>query len=154
VPVSVKGIDVVIAQLSDVQSRSRDLTPVLELIAADTVTVIDDAFETSTSPAGVAWAPLKPSTIAKRRKGRGGASDKILVDTSVLRSSINARPQNNGLRFGASAGYGKYHLATRSFLPIEGERGVYQLGTTGPAATHWSRARESIKRYVVTGEVR
>jgi phage gpG-like protein len=34
------------------------------------------------------WAPLKPSTLARRRKGRGAGSGRILQDTGNLRRNF------------------------------------------------------------------
>lgn len=144
----------VVARLVAVQARSRDLRPVLEVAAADTVALIDDAFETSTSPAGELWAPLAESTVRRRRQG----SSKPLVDTARLRTSANARVEGAKLRFGTSASYGIFHQAgsgrmRREFLPVDGEPGAYTLGRSGAALEHWDRVRAMVKRYVLTAEI-
>jgi hypothetical protein len=82
----------------------------------------------------------------------------ILVDTGRLRSSVFARAQPNGLQFGTNVRYAAPHqtgtrrMPRRAFLPIDGS-GPYTLTATGPAGTHWQRARESVRRYIRTGEV-
>ena len=37
------------------------------------------------------WAPLKSSTIARRRKGKGSGSPKILMDTGILRAAASSQ---------------------------------------------------------------
>lgn len=148
------GIAEVVAHLVDVQSRSRDLRPVLEVAAADTVAIIDDAFETSASPSGELWAPLADSTVRRRRQG----SAKPLVDTGRLRTSASARAEGATLRFGTNTPYAIFHQGgngrmRRQFLPLDGEPGAYVLGRSGAALEHWDRVRAAVKRYVLTGEV-
>ena len=36
------------------------------------------------------WKPLSPVTLAKRRKGKGGGSDKILIDTKGLIEAVGS----------------------------------------------------------------
>jgi phage gpG-like protein len=152
---TVAGLDEVIASLEAMNARIANLAPVLELIASDTVGVIDDAFETGVSPGGMTWAALLPSTVAKRRNN----SSKPLNDTSRLRTSANARAEGNRLRFGTSASYGIFHqsgtrqIVPRPFLPVEGDPGMFVLGSSGAAGVHWARARASIRDYVVTGRI-
>ena len=163
--VEVKGLAEAIRHLEAVQARARNLKPVLDVAAADTVALIDDAFETSISPSGRPWPGLASSTERQRRKGRGRGSDgttlphKILVDTGRLRGSINATGDAHNLRFGTNVGYGLFHQAgtrrmpSRAFLPIDGSPGLFALATSGPAGSHWQRVRDAVRRYVLTGEV-
>jgi phage gpG-like protein len=154
--VQARGITAVVTHLEAMQARMRDLSPVLEVAASDTVAVIDDAFESGVSPGGLTWAPLLPSTLAKRRNG----SSKPLNDTLRLRNSANSRVEGSRLLFGTSASYGLYHQAgtrqivPRPFLPVTGEPGAYDLGATGAAGAHWARVRAAVKHYILTGEVR
>lgn len=55
------------------------------------------------------WAPLKPATIAARRKGRGTASDKILQDTGRLRMSNRWRTLEDEAHIYTSIGYAGVH---------------------------------------------
>ncbi len=78
--VQVNGLAEAIAHLEGVQARSRDLTPVLSVAAADTVALIDDAFETSTGPNGTPWDGLADSTlIARARRAAGPARGRRLI---------------------------------------------------------------------------
>lgn len=142
--------------LEAMAARLRDLTPVTQVIAADTAALIDDSFAQSRDPSGTAWEPLKPATVARRR----GNKATILVDTGRLRGSIFARGQRTGVQFGTNVPYAAPHqiggrLPRRAFLPVEmASPSAFQLMTAGPAGQHWDRARESVSHYIRTGEVR
>lgn len=175
--IRVTGVEEAKRKLEEVQARMRDLTPVLSVIAQDTKTLIDDAFAGSTTPENVAWAPLSPRTLARRRGGSGNP----LVDTSRLRNSITAYGRGTSLKFGTTVEYAAPHqfgfsrsgtlkrrsyspqreagspwsfgVPARPFLPVTKASGGYRLMTNGMAGEHWRRAREAIRRYIATGEV-
>lgn len=175
--VTVTGVRETIAMVEAAADRTRDLTPVLEVLAQDTRTLIDDAFAGSTTPENVPWAPLSPKTIARRR----GGSATPLVDTGRLRNGIVTYGRGTTLSFGTNVGYGSVQQwgATRSgtlkrrsysprrdagtawtstipgrpFLPISRGGAGYQLMNTGMAGEHWRHVRESVRRYITTGRV-
>ena len=77
-------------------------------------------FARQSAPDGTPWAPLAPSTLARKRSGA------ILRETSALVNSIAARgPFQNTVRVGATMEYGVYHqfgtkrMPARPFLGIE-----------------------------------
>lgn len=176
-PLRVTGIAETQARLDAVAERMRDLTPVLSVIAQDTVTLIDDSFASSRSPDGSAWAPLSPKTLARRRGGSGNP----LIDTSRLRNSKTAYGRGSTLSFGTNVSYAApqqwgfsrsgtlarksyspkreagtpwaYSVPARPFLPIARGGGGYQLMTGGSAGQHWTRASEMVRRYITTGEI-
>jgi phage gpG-like protein len=160
VAVQTRGLAEAIAHLEAVQARARDLSPVLSVAAADTVALIDDAFESGVSPNGSPFAALATSTQRQRRKGRGTGANKILVDTSRLRNSVNATGDARALKFGTNVGYGLFHqigtrrMQRRPYLPIDGSPGGFTLTQTGTAGPHWAAVRANIKHYILTGEVR
>ena len=143
------------ARLEAIAARLADLTPVMQVAAADTMTLIDDSFAGSRSPDGSTWAPLAASTVARRR----GNVATPLDDTGRLRGSMFARGTRSGLAFGTNTPYAAPHqmggrrLPQRAFLPVELVTGGARLMSTGPAGTHWTRVRESVRRYIATGEV-
>jgi len=115
--------------LADLAARSRDMAPVMRAIARLLRNDAEDAFETQASPFGGAWAPLKPSTL-KRRKG-GGAGARILQDSGQLAASIGAtadassatltagKPYAAIHQFGGRAGRSKkVAIHARPFLPV------------------------------------
>ena len=193
------------ARLEAMAARLRDLSPVMAVIAADTMTVIDDSFAQSRSPDGSPWAPLSDVTLMARARDAAGPSRitnrmigpmpegtsrtrtrrwtrrrseaaaaavfnaKPLIDTGRLRSSAFARPKKTGLQFGTNVAYAGAHqfgslnrpwgkgarrpYDARPFLPVTKFGSAFTLTATGPGGAHWSRARESIRRYITEGVV-
>jgi len=66
------------------------------------------------------WAPLKPSTIARRRRGKKPGRDKILQDTGRLKSSFVHEVQlvRNAVRVGTTVKYAEYHEHGTSRIPM------------------------------------
>lgn len=173
--VTVSGVDGVVAMLEAAKGRLRDLGPVLSVVAADTVTLIDDSFAGGHTPENVAWAPLSPKTLARRRGGSGNP----LVDTGRMRSSVTAYGRGTTLAFGTNVGYAPPQqwgasrsgtlkrrsagrdagspftvtIPPRPFLPIRKSGGGYALMTVGAAGAHWDRMRRMVATYIATGRV-
>lgn len=165
--VAIEGIDEAVETITGAVERFRDLSPVLEVAAIDTQTLIDDSFENASAPDGTPWLGHSPTTTAIRaRRGRSG---KVLQNTTRLRRSIAVTSDKRSFRFGTNVEYagplqlgatikvfgrGKPRaLVARPFLPVVGSNNRYELMTTGSAASHWSRIRDMVKRYVVTGQL-
>jgi len=82
---------------------------------------IDKNFKAGGQP--TRWAPLKASTIARRR----GGSSRPLMDTGTLKNSIGWRVTGNAVSIAPSVAYGKYHqtgtrnMVARPFIMIQDE---------------------------------
>lgn len=89
------------------QDAVGDMTPALQAIGDDIVAETQLRFRESRDPYGVGWLPLKPSTVAKRRKG----SSQPLLDTGRLRNSIAARVDaaSNSVVIGSNVAYAAIH---------------------------------------------
>lgn len=78
------------------------------------------------APDGTPWAPLKPSTIARRRKG----SKSILQDTGRLLGSISHTASRNRAIIGTSVEYagflqgGTKNMVARPFMGISAQNMV------------------------------
>lgn len=145
--------------LADIAERTRDLTPAMQAGAEAIRKFVDDRFHTSTDPLGRKWAPLKPATIKRRRKG----SRKILVNSSALRNSIHADPTPETIRWGTNKVYAgvqhfgseKLNITARGFLPVvKTGSNTFAVIETGPAGKMWERVRGYIESYIATGKVR
>jgi len=161
--ITAEGFAEVEDTLKGVKSRIENLKPVLDVALMDTVTLIDDSFDSQRSPGDIEWAPLLPATIERRRKGGGNASPQILIDTGRLRQSITGRTNRKGFEFGTNVVYAGAHqfgrpgknLPARPFLPVDAEDGgSYKLSTTGAGGRHWSEVRRMIANYIRTGRVK
>ena len=152
---SVKGLDKIRGSIADMEERAKNLEPVLKGRAQTLMTMIDDSFVKGRSPAGNKWAPLAPSTVKKKRKN----SDKILVDTGVMRQSVFAKAEGRSILFGVSGEATKraaVHIfgrdvRRRSFLPVDG-KGT-PVFNQGPALKWIKRLRKRIITYIIRGKV-
>lgn len=62
------------------------------------------------------WKPLKPATIAgRRKKGKGGVM--ILQDDGILKGSITPRQTKDTVAIGTSVPYGKVHQFGTAKVP-------------------------------------
>ena len=150
----VEGLEETLVLLDEVEARAQDLTPALEVVAQDMVLMLDDAFDTSTSPMGEPWAPLSQATIDRKKSSRP------LIDTQTLRNSINAQVVSpTAITFGTNVPYAAFHqfgtrrIPRRSFLPVILANGRFVFANTGPAAVFLAEARELLRRYVADGVI-
>lgn len=157
------------AQIDGLKARLRDMSPVLDVVVADTAALIDDAFDAQASPAGVQWAPRTAASLQIRTKRRGSPG-RTLIDTSRLRSSIAVTRGPTTLRFGTNVEYAGLHqlggavrvfgrgspksVPARPFLPVDSQGGGrFGLMTSGPAGAHWAQVRRMVAEYLRTGRV-
>lgn len=155
--ISVSGLEENQELMEDIAARLADLSPVLEVIAQDVRTAIDDSFAEQASPDGSPWAPLSRATV-RRRRGTGAPT--ILVDTGRLRNSIATQYTQRSLSFGSNVVYGGAHqfgyaprrLPARPYMPVTIDGGAFALMTTGRAGELWARARADVAHWVRTGE--
>lgn len=147
---SVRGLDESRRADEEIAERMANLTPVLQVMAQDLRTMIDNAFDQSKSPMGGTWAPLKPATIKRRRK----KSSQPLVDTGRLRNSVTTQAFPRAIQFGSNVEYaapqqfGTAHIPPRPFLPITPAN---QFATTGAAGAWLRELDEAIANYIETG---
>ncbi len=166
-PIRESGLDQTRARLEGIAARLANLQPVMEVAAQDTVSLISDSFQRSSSPDGTPWAPLSAATVRINPRRQGG---KPLVDTARLSNSITGVGSARGLKFGTNVSYAGPQnfgarirtfgrgslrgLPARPFLPVTGNGNGYSLMTGGAAGAHWTRARDMIAHYVRTGEIK
>lgn len=86
--------------LNELAGRMGDLTPVMQTIGEIIVEQTDTAFETGVAPDGTAW-PASGRALAT-----GGQT---LIDTAVLRNSINVLATENQVEVGTNVLYAAIH---------------------------------------------
>jgi phage virion morphogenesis protein len=109
------------AMLDELAGRMDDLTPVMQTIGEIIVEQTDTAFETGVAPDGTAWP------ASGRAQATGGQT---LIDTAVLRNSINVLATDNQVEVGTNVLYAAIHqlggkagrgkktvIPSRPFLP-------------------------------------
>lgn len=139
-------------RIEEMAKRAKNLTPVLRVVAEDVRTFVDDRFESKTGPTGASWAPMAESTRRQR-----GDDASLMIDTARLRQSIAVVVGKSEMRVGTNVEYGAYHqlgaarLPARRFLPFTPDGGALEMA--GPAGQLWSGAIESVREYIITGEI-
>jgi phage gpG-like protein len=121
--ISMSGVGDVQAELDAMADRLRDLRPVMQIAAQDTVTLTDQSFEDQTSPSGDGWAEHSPTTVALRMKRRNQTGPRKrrprgqraqeqrlpdvrkLLDTGRLRQSMTGTAGRTGFSFGSNVIY-------------------------------------------------
>lgn len=109
------------AMLNELAGRMDDLTPVMQTIGEIIVEQADTAFETGVAPDGTVWP------ASSRALATGGQT---LIDTAVLRNSINVLATDNQVEVGTNVLYAAIHqlggkagrgkktvIPSRPFLP-------------------------------------
>ena len=76
-------------RLADLRERGGNLAPAMREIAGHLLDSVNEAFAREASPAGKAWAPLKPATVDERLRRRYG-SGPILERSGDLGARILA----------------------------------------------------------------
>lgn len=89
--------------LGDLLERLGDLTTPLNDIAEYLHQSTDDRFRQQVAPDGSPWAPLAPSTLARKKGGR------ILRDKGTLQDTLRHSVSNDELSFGTDRPYGAIH---------------------------------------------
>ncbi len=82
-----KNFASVFKQIHD--NAKKNFKTLLFRVGEGLVTETDLGFIDSISPYGKRWKSLKPETIKARRKGPNPGSDRILVDSGRMQSSVN-----------------------------------------------------------------
>lgn len=99
-----------------------DLSKSLALIATAAMKHIDNRFERE----GPGWAPLAPSTLMRRRKGRAsfsGSGNKKLQDSGLMRESFRggrghvSRKTASSIEVGTSVFYAEHHQTGTRRMP-------------------------------------
>lgn len=91
----------------DAYNKSKNLKPLLDDLGSDMKTKTDMRFKQSKDPNGKGWNSLSETTERKRREGRKSRSNKPLVDTGVLSSSIVEKQGKNWVAVGTNVKYAK-----------------------------------------------
>lgn len=103
----------VLRALTALAQRSGKLTPALRAIGQTLVTEVDLGFRNQRDPWGTPWEKLKPSTLARRRQGKGPGGVKILRDSGVLANAQNWRASvqadATSVRLGTNVEYAAIH---------------------------------------------
>ncbi len=165
-------------RLQEIAARFADMTPVMEVVAADTRTYVDERFETGTAPDGTRWADLSDATLmgrARRAAGHGRwnrrrsqrvlnavMNAKPLLDTGRLRRSFTTQVNKRGFTFGSNAvqaGKMNFGDPANKFgnvtapVPARPFLPVTPNGRDLAPDDFWATQRDRIAVYILTGEL-
>lgn len=145
-PAVVTGVREAIAAHAEMVRRARDLTPVMQANAADAQQVIDRAWASQRSPAGVQWPPLRePDT----------------TPGNSLQRAARAIAERFGVLFDVAVGHARYRFfgtrrsPARNPLPIEpAGAGVFVVPTSGEAGAWMARCNARVRAYLTLADQR
>lgn len=108
-------------RLSQILVKTGNLKPVLQEIGEYMLYSTDQHFVTETDPQGIAWKPLTPYTLRKKRAE--GRILKILQSTGLMRSRVNYQITGNQCVVGVNDEKAKKHqlgigVPKREFLGV------------------------------------
>lgn len=99
---------VVRRRLEQLRAAGSDLSPAMREISGHLLDSVNEAFAGEASPAGKAWAPLKPATIRDRHRQRYGAGP-ILERSGDLATRILADWDDTSAVAGTNVVYAATH---------------------------------------------
>lgn len=147
--VDVYGDEQVNRELLRFSDRSLDASPAFRRIADGMRDQIGRQFASQGAAGSGGWAPLKPSTLAK--KAAEGLSPNILQATGALMDSLTGAGGANRevvtrdeLIFGTTLAYGGFHQRGTSRMP---QRKPIEFSETDRRGF-----MKTLQRYVVTGQ--
>lgn len=145
----------VLTVLGQLVAASRDLRPALSDMGAALVASTQARFRAQQAPSGAAWAPLAPSTVRGRRKGKGAGSAQALLDTGRLRNSITRRVlDRTALLVGTNVEYAAVHQFGHTFQRAARSQYAYfrQDKRTGEVGRRFvKKSRSNFKQGVTIG---
>lgn len=122
--VTLSGDDRVLARLAAMRRAGANITPALRSIGESLVDSTRRRFGAQASPDGQRWAPLRPATLARKRRNR----DKVLTERGYLRRYIQYRVSPNAVEIGST----RIYSATHQFGASRGQFGTTKTGSPIP----------------------
>lgn len=129
----IQGLGRLLARLAKLKTDTQNVERPLKAAGVYMLGSIEKNFKAQGRPAK--WEGLKPSTLKRRRRGRGRGSARILIDTAGMKNAVAFRVHTEGLEiglnkvqarrqhFGFPGGPGRGHSRTpaRPFLMFQDE---------------------------------
>ena len=115
--VQVKFIDKDNLQLAIRKASAPESSRILRAVSVRMRGMQMEHFEKQVDASGKGWKPLRPATLARRRKGPGVGGVRILQDTGRLKSSIVAESNRDEAIAGTNTLYAATHQFGRGKIP-------------------------------------
>lgn len=133
--------------LGDLLERLGDLTTPLNDIAEYLHQSTDDRFRQQIGPDGSPWAPLAPSTLARKKGGR------ILRDKGTLQDTLRHSVSNDELSFGTDRPYGAIHqLGGKVQHAARSQQVYFRQGKDGSVGSRFvKKSKSNFSQWVTRG---
>jgi phage gpG-like protein len=113
--VTITGDKKLVKKLNALTKQAKNPTPIHKRIGLKAMGDVNQQFRKEGKEFGKAWKPLKPSTVAMRRKG----SSRVLRDTGRMAQSLNFRADKRSAKIGFASKIAEFHqFGTRKDYPI------------------------------------
>lgn len=134
--------------LDDLVERLGNLTTPLNDIAEYLHQSTDNRFRQQVAPDGSPWAPLAPSTLARKKGSR------ILRDKGTLQDTLRHSVSNNELSFGTDRPYGAIHQFGGKIEHAARSQQVYfRQGKDGSVGNRFvKKSKSNFAQWVTRGE--
>jgi len=124
--------------LKELAEHQEDLTTPLNDIAEYLHQSTDSRFRQQVAPDGSPWAPLAPSTLARKRGTR------ILREAGTLQDTLRHKVSSNELAFGTDRPYGAIHQFGGNIQHAARSQQVYfRQGKDGSVGNRFVKKRQS-----------
>lgn len=151
IQLSALGEEQISREILRVGQYAGDATPAMTLLARFWYKELAKNFDTAGRHASGGWAPLKPATVADKR--RRGLDRRILHATLRLRRSLTQAGAPDGIRvitahsaaIGTTVPYARFHQSGTSKMP---RRRPLELNEQAR-----KRSVKIVQRYIITGKL-
>lgn len=108
---NIEGDQQLLRHLDGIDAKAKNWKPEFAKTGQMLIKTFSDNFTYEGAMLGDRWEPLKPSTLAEKK--RLGYSDKILVRTGAMRFGFNSRSYEDAVIIWNSSPYFPYHQSNK-----------------------------------------
>ena len=132
--IELKGLQKINAKLQELEENLVNTRPLVGELTNHLYNLIEESFETQTTPDGKSWSPIKKAT----HKNYGLSTDKILYKTGHMRNSlyhysviggggaVGVNATAKGYMYPLVHQYGSKFVEARPFMPIKADGELYE----------------------------
>ena len=139
VNIKVKNLENLNKSLKDIQNKVQDTEPLMAELSNHLYNIVENSFETQSSPDGKAWSPIKQATYKNYKL----PTDKLLYKSGNMQDSLNRDFDSNSATVGLNAVNGDFQyplthqfgtdnafgkgitIEARPFMPIKNDGSLY-----------------------------
>lgn len=146
--IHIEGLNEALEHIQSLGTRLRDLRPAWDALHPLFLQHRAAAFQTQGASQGAAWPALKPSTMRRRKGGRGvlQVSDRLKQSLTVAThpEHIWMVGQDGILAAGTRVPYARFHQAGGRRMPAR--------PPVAPSAEEWDSYRDAVLNWIMEGK--